>query len=168
MTVVIPGLRKIHVESIPRSLEKAEHYRLLNVPEQAESICLDILAVDPDNQRAIMELVLSLTDQFVEHTTSSRVRDAKQWVTKVTDDYQRTYATGLIHEREGRAYLARGGMSSTFAYESLRDAMDWYEKADAMHPEGNEDAILRWNSCVRTIKRERLRPPHDHPEQPLE
>jgi hypothetical protein len=32
-------LKPISIASIPRALEKAERYRLLNEPEQAESIC---------------------------------------------------------------------------------------------------------------------------------
>ncbi len=160
-------LKPIHAPSVGRALEKAEQYRLLNTPEQAESICLDILAVEPNNQRAITELVLSLTDQFVEHAASSRVRQAKQWVAKLEDEYARVYYEGLIHEREGRAYLSRG-MSSSFAYDSLRDAMDCYERAETLQPADNEDAILRWNSCVRTIQRERLAPRHDGPEHQLE
>lgn len=156
-------LKPIQSTSVGRALEKARQYRLLNVPVQAESICLDILAVEPTHQAAIHELVLALTDQFTDHSGgSSRVRDAKQWVAKLEDEYQRAYSTGLIHEREGHAYLGRG-MASSFAYDSLRDAMDCYEKAERLRPADNEDAVLRWNACVRTIRRERLQPRHDGP-----
>jgi len=48
-------LKRLHKDAIPAALEKAERYRLLNEPGEAESICLDILAVDPDNQRALIE-----------------------------------------------------------------------------------------------------------------
>ena len=37
---------------------------MLNEPGEAESICLDILAVDPDNQRAIIILLLAVKDRF--------------------------------------------------------------------------------------------------------
>jgi hypothetical protein len=47
-------LKQLHKDAIPAALEKAERYRLLNEPGEAESICLDILAVDPDNQRAVI------------------------------------------------------------------------------------------------------------------
>ena len=57
-------LKTLAAEAIPRSLEKAERYRLLNEPAEAESICCDILAVEPDNQQAIVTLLLALTDQF--------------------------------------------------------------------------------------------------------
>ena len=54
-------LKKLSKEAIPAALEKAERYRLLNEPGEAESICLDILAIDPENQRAIIMLLLALT-----------------------------------------------------------------------------------------------------------
>ena len=55
-------LKKISSDGIPHAMEKAERYRLLNDPAQAESICLDVLVVDSDNQDALRCLILSLTD----------------------------------------------------------------------------------------------------------
>ena len=43
-------LRRISFASIEMALERAMRYRLLNDPEQAESICLDILEVDPETK----------------------------------------------------------------------------------------------------------------------
>src|ERR1700722_16262182 len=57
--------KPISPDAVPLALEKAERYRLLNEPAQAESICLDVLAVDPDNQRALVMLLLALSDQFL-------------------------------------------------------------------------------------------------------
>ena len=57
-------LKHIGPEAIPAALDKAERYRLLNQPDAAESICEDVLAVDPDNQPALITLLLALTDQF--------------------------------------------------------------------------------------------------------
>ena len=57
-------LHSINTRAIPAALEKASQYRSLLEPEQAESICLDILAVQPDNYEAKVILILSLTDQF--------------------------------------------------------------------------------------------------------
>jgi hypothetical protein len=37
------------------------------------------------------------------------------------------------------------------AYDAFRDAMTWYERAEAIRPAGNDDAILRWNTCARLI-----------------
>jgi len=60
-------LKSLSVEGIPAALERAQRYRLLNEPSQAESICLDILATEPENQPAITLLLLSLSDQFAEN-----------------------------------------------------------------------------------------------------
>ena len=51
-------LKPLTADAIPRSLEKAERYRLLNEPGEAESICEDILRLDPDNQQALIALLL--------------------------------------------------------------------------------------------------------------
>ena len=57
-------LKPLSKEAVPAALEKANCYRFLNEPVEAESICLDILEVEPENQQAIITLLLSLTDQF--------------------------------------------------------------------------------------------------------
>ncbi len=161
-------LKVLHHQSIERSLGKARHYRLLNDPLQAESICLDIVQAEPDNEDARIELILAMSDQFAGHRRSPDKAELRAHIAKLGDEYSRAYYRGLICEREGLAYLERGH-AAMFAYDSLRDAMDWYEKADGLHPEGNEDAVLRYNSCVRTIRREKLKPPPDYRhELPLE
>ena len=42
--------KPISKDVIPSALAKAERYRLLNEPGEAESICLDVLQIEPDNQ----------------------------------------------------------------------------------------------------------------------
>jgi len=158
-------LKAISADGIPHALEKAERYRLLNDPEQAESICRDILAVDGDNQDALRVMVLALTDQF--QTSHRTVREARQYIVALADAYDRAYFTGIVFEREARAFLERSAVQSA-AYDGFRQAMDWYEKAEAQRPPGNVDAMLRWNSCVRTIEREKLEPADDERELPLE
>ena len=144
-------LKPISLEAIPEALQKAERYRLLNEPSQAESICLDILAARPDHQPALVILLLSLTDQF-EHGVS--VADARDVVPKLSSEYERCYYTGIICEREARAQLKKGAPGSGYnAYEAMRYAMEWYERAQEVRPAGNEDAILRWNTCARTLER---------------
>jgi len=161
-------LKKISKDGVARAIERAEHYRLLNDPEQAESICLDILAVDEDNPRARITLILSLTDQFGGGGGSHTARRATEHVQKLPGEYEREYYAGLVTERQGRAHLLHGGMERAFAYEGLHEAMQHYEQADALKPAGVDDAILRWNACVRTIERESLQPRRDEPELPLE
>ncbi len=157
------ALKRISSESVGRAVERAEHYRLLNDPDQAESICLDVLAVDPGNERARITLILSLTDQFPSGGGSHAVRRAREQVADLSSGYLQAYYAGLIAERQGRAHLQRGGMERTFAYEGLHDAMHHYEEADAQKPPGVDDAILRWNACARTIEREGLEPRREEP-----
>ena len=160
-------LKQISPDGIPHAMEKAERYRLLNDPAQAESICHDVLAVDAGHQDALRCLVLSLTDQFSASGAAHAAREARAHIAKLADDYERAYYTGLVHERETRAFLHRKNAVRSAAYDGLRHAMEWYERAEAIRP-GDVDAILRWNSCVRAIERERLEPAADHPELPLE
>ena len=162
------ALKRISTDAIERAVDRAEHYRLLNDPEQAESICFDVLAVDEGNERARITLILSLTDQFRRGGGSHGVRRVKEHVGKLSGKYERAYYAGLVAERQGRAHLLRGGMERAFAYEGLYEAMQHYEQADMLKPAGVDDAILRWNACVRTIEREGLHPRRDEPELPLE
>ena len=156
-------LKPISIASIPRALEKAERYRLLSEPEQAESICLDILDVEPDNQKALVTLILALTDQFGMVGASMSARRAGDFLDRLTDEYQRNYYGGIIRERQAWAYLRRG-MTRASAYDGFQEAMEWFEKAAAIRPDGDDEALLRWNACVRTIRRANLQPPHQEPE----
>jgi hypothetical protein len=147
-------LKTIHREAIPRSIEKAERYRLLNEPVEAESICLDILRVEPENQQALIILLLALTDQFDKRMAESRPREL---LSRIEGDYERAYYAGIISERKARAQLHRGlGEAEYAAHDGLREAMSWYEKAEALRPPENDDATLRWNACARTIIDHRL------------
>ncbi len=143
--------KTLSVEAIPRALEKGERYRLLNEPEQAESICLDVLRIDPDNQQALIMLLLALTDQF---DKGLGVRQAREVLPRLRDEYERRYYAGIICERWARARLNQGGPGSEHtAYGWFREAMHWYEQAEAIRPPGNDDATLRWNTCARLIMR---------------
>ncbi len=160
-------LKSISEGAIPNALDKAERYRLLNDPEQAESICRDVLRVDDDNQTALRALVLALSDQFASSHGHGGAREARTYVAKLRDEYERAYYSGLVLEREARALLERRGVASA-AYHGFREAMDWYEKAEALRAAGNDEALLRWNSCARSIERHRLEAEHDSGELPLE
>ena len=162
------ALKQISADGISHALEKAERYRLLNDPAQAESICRDVLAVDPDNQTALRALILALTDQFSASGAASAAREARDHIVQLDDEYDRAYYTGIVYERETRAYLERKSVVRSAAYDGFRHAMEWYERAEALRPPGNVDAVLRWNSCARAIERERLEPAEHEPELPLE
>jgi hypothetical protein len=143
-------LKALSPEAVPRALAKAERYRLLNEPSEAESICLDALRIDPDNQEAITALLLALTDQFDHDRTC--VAEAWDAVDRLRDEYERTYYAGIIYERRARALLRNGAPGcGPRAYEWLRDAMTCYEKGEAIRPPGNDDTLLRWNACARLI-----------------
>jgi len=144
-------LKPISRDAIPRAIQKAERYRLLNQSWAAESICLDILEIDPGNQQVLTMLVLALTD-LQSGVAASGVKRAKEYLARITDEYQRTYYSGMIAERRGQALLSQGGIGSGgMAVESIKEAMGWYEKAEAIRPAGNDDSILRWNTCARVL-----------------
>ena len=144
-------LKPLSKEAIPAALEKANCYRFLNEPIEAESICLDILEVEPDNQQAIITLLLSLTDQFG-HNLGATFTKARDLFPRLKDEYSRIYYRGIICERRAKAHLDRGGPGSGhLAYDWLRQAMDAYESAIDKRLAGNDDAILRWNACARII-----------------
>jgi len=157
----------LSLDAVPRALEKAVRYRLLNEPSEAESICLDALEVDSDNQEAITTLLLALTDQFDHDQTT--VRRALETSARLSNEYERRYYTGLIHERRAKAVLRnRAPRGGSRAYEWLREAMTWYERAEAIRPENNDDAVLRWNACARLIMSDsHLAPGVEEPHEPL-
>jgi hypothetical protein len=161
-------LKKISPASIPHALDKAEGYRLRNDPAQAESIYRDVLAVDAGNQDALRGLILSLTDQFASAAAAHAAREAQSHVARLSEEYERAYYTGIVCERKARAYLGRKKVVRSSAYDAFRQAMEWYERAETLRPPGNDDAVLRWNSCVRAIASERLEPGARGPELPLE
>jgi hypothetical protein len=149
-------LKPIRKEAVPKALEKAHLYRLLNEPAQAESICHDILRAEPDNQAALITLLLTLTDQFDRGVPLNRPQELLR---RLQGEYERAYYAGIIYERKARAQLQQGLPGARFtAYELFREAMFWYERAEALRPPDNDDATLRWNACVRTIMDQRLEP----------
>ena len=151
-------------EGIPAALQKAERYRVINDPSSAESICLDVLGVSPDNQQALVTLLLAITDQFGPAPTEG-VRRAREVLPRLHDEYRRAYYAGIICERCAKAQLRSGApRSGEMAYHWLNEAMSWYEKAEAQRPAGNDEAILRWNTCARLLAHNpHLRPSAEEP-----
>lgn len=144
-------LKRLSPEAVPAALEKALRYRLLNDPEQATSICEDVLAVEPGNQQALTTLILALTERFSAARPTSP-KSAIDLLPRLQDAYEREYFAGLISEREAIARLqSNAPRSGPAAFECLRQAMRSYERAEAIRPPANDDALLRWNSCARMI-----------------
>ncbi len=151
-------LKMLSKDAIPRALEKAERYRLLNEPVQAESICQDILRADPENQEALVTLLLALTDQFGHGYTMGEIQP-KDVIARLKGAYERAYYTGIVAERNAMAVLDQDQPQSSFiAYDFLVSAMKHYEEAAAIRPPGNDDALLRWNTCVRMMNSHGVQP----------
>ena len=155
-------LKPISTAGVPAALQKAERYRLLNDSACAESICLDVLAVDPENQSALVMLLLSMTDQFASQWGDAVPR-AQALLPRIRDPYKRAYYGGIVHERWAKAQLQRGLPSAgDIAADSYHRAMALYEEAEQLRPAGTDEAILRWNTCARMLARhERPRSEHE-------
>jgi hypothetical protein len=163
-------LKPISQEAIPGALKKAERYRLLNQPYLAESICQDILEIEPENRHAIVTQLLAITDQFGMNTSYDAMK-ARHLLAKLEDGYDKHYYAGIISERQGIAVLTMGPTGDPHAaYEWLVEAQNHFELAENLRGEGNDDALLRWNTCARLIHEYQLHPRHEveYVEPPLE
>lgn len=158
-------LKSISQSGIAEANSKAEFYRLLNEPEETESICHDVLAIDPENQDALRTLGLAITDQF-NGSPDDRYAEAEDTLRRLSNAYERWYYTGLMHERRAKAQLGAGRPPHTLMV-LFEEAMHCFAEAEKIRPQGNDDAILRWNRCVRILE---SRPEADwrQPEEMLE
>jgi hypothetical protein len=158
-------LKQLSADAVPAALEKALRYRLLNEPGTAESICHDVLSIEPENQQALVTLLLALTDRFGKGYAVG-ITQAQEVLSHLHDPYERAYYAGIICERRAKAQLKQGHPGSGHdAYELLREAMTWYEKAEGLRPAKNDDPLLRWNTCARLIMGNQLTP---RPEEKVE
>jgi tetratricopeptide (TPR) repeat protein len=143
-------VKRISTAGIAVAISKAELYRSLNEPEEAVSICRDILTIEPQHQPALRLLGLALTDQFTGRE-SDRYRETEEIFRQLKDSYERLYYTGILHERRAKAQLNAGQLPRSLV--ALFDhALDHFAEAEKIRPAGNDDAILRWNSCVRLLQ----------------
>lgn len=143
-------LKPISKDAVAEAISKAEVYRYLNEPGEAESICRDILTVDPGNQAALRLLGLAITDQFVGET-SDRYSEAEHLLGSLSSSYDRTYHLGILHERKAKAQLAAGRPPHT-VFPIFEEAMGFFAEAEKIRPPNNDEAILRWNRCVRLLQ----------------
>jgi hypothetical protein len=160
-------IKPISHDSVDGSLAKAERYRLLNEPNEAESICHDILEVDPANHQARVSLILALTDQI--HQDTSTFPRALSALSDLATEYDRAYYSGIAWERRAKAVHGVGGQGSGgYVYDWLVKALHFFEEAERVRPPGNDDAILRWNACVRFLDRHKeLRPRMEEVQEPI-
>ena len=143
-------VKRISTAGIAEAISKAELYRSLNEPEEAESICRDILVVEPEHQLALRLMGLAITDQF-SGDASDRYKEVEVLFSKLNEGYERLYYTGLLHERRAKAqmHVGRAPHSLTPLFE---EAMRCFAEAETIRPPGNDDAILRWNRCARLLQ----------------
>lgn len=162
-------LKPLSPSAVPAALAKAERYRLLNEPTQAASICEDILRVDPGNAAARVALILALSDELDGPEPGAALARARTLVAELPGEYERAYYSGILLERRALAQVAQGAAGSGFlAYDGLREAMEWFEKAEALRPPDNDDAILRWNTCARVLMQNpHLRPRAEERDLPI-
>jgi hypothetical protein len=145
-------LKPLKPEAFSAALERARRYRLLNEPDEAESICLDVLANQPDHQEALITLLLSLTDKFVHSGINPAFEQAQEIVPQLDGSYSKTYYLGVIFERRAKFHLKQGGPGAgTAAYGWFVKAMDAFAEALDSHDPKNQEAVLRWNSCARIL-----------------
>ena len=144
-------LKPLSPEAVEGALAKAERYRLLNEPAEAESICRDILEVDVENQAALRILILALTDQITQERDA--FQHALNAAASLQEEYDRDYYAGIAWERRAKARHEEGGRGSQHAvHDWIARAMDCFAKAEAARPAGNDDSLLRWNTCVRFLR----------------
>lgn len=151
----MPEFKPIAKTSIGRALARAERYRLLNEPREAESICRDILAVEPGNSDALITLLLALTDMF--GAMGVKRDEPLALLPRLTDEFARRYYAGVIDERWAKALLAARHQREV-VFDFVHGALHHFEAAERLAPEGNDDAILRYNACLRLIERNNLAP----------
>ncbi len=155
-------LKRLHRDALEAARDRARHYRLLNQPYLAESIFRDILEIDPDDGTARVGLIMTLCDQLASERAHP-VTELLAMASALDDAYARAYYAGLVCERKAEAHLIKGGPGSgALAYDWFRRAMRHYEEAEPLRPAGNDDALLRWNTCARILNtRSDVRPRAD-------
>jgi hypothetical protein len=160
-------LKPISRDGVDGALARAERYRLLGEPNEAESICRDILEVDPGNRQARISLVLALTDQI--HEDASAFASAVSAIADLETPYDNAYYSGIAWERRAKAaYRAGTQGSGGFVHDWLVKALRLFEEAERLRSAGNDDAILRWNACVRFLDRHKeLRPKTEEAPEPI-
>jgi hypothetical protein len=90
--------------------------------------------------------------------------EAQRLVRRLSGAYERAFYSGVIIERRAKEMLAHGTLGAgPTVYGLLTRAMDFYEEAERIRPSGDDSSILRWNTCVRIIARNNLKPPPGPP-----
>jgi tetratricopeptide (TPR) repeat protein len=148
MSLATVRTKRLGERNLEAALAKAEQYRALNEPEEAESICRDVLEESPADQRALRTLGLALTDRFAVEWRGV-FDEAVGVFAKLTSPYERVYYTGVAWERCAKAQIAQGQAHN--AAHALERALDAFAEAERVGPKDTPDPVLRWNRCVRMV-----------------
>jgi tetratricopeptide (TPR) repeat protein len=141
-------LKALGARNLAAAVTLAKHYRDLNQPEEAESICRDILGVAPDNDDAWRTLGLALTDQFPT-SWMTLFDEACAAFAKLRSEYERVYYTGIAWERFAKAQLVAGRADN--AIHAFEEAIERFEAADKLGPADDPAPVLHYNRCVRAL-----------------
>lgn len=146
------SLKSLKPEAALVALERAKRYRLLNEPDAAESICLDVLAGQPGHQEALITLLLALTDKFRQSGIVPAFEQAEEVLQKLDSSYNKAYYRGVIYERRAKFHLNQGNPGAGIAAHGwFVKAMTAYEEALGADDPKSQEAVLRWNSCARIL-----------------
>ena len=101
----------------------------------------DILAVEPENQEALRELIGAIAQQ-VGSGVGGDVSETARLIGELKSEFDRAYYSGIVQERRAKELLAHGTLGvGPAVYDLLVKAMDHYESAQAVSAPGNDSAI---------------------------
>lgn len=141
-------LKRLADKNLGAAIALAKHYRDLNQPEEAESICRDVLDVAPADVDALRTLGLALTDRFSSEWISL-FEEACAVFEKLPSEYERVYYVGIAWERYAKAQLEAGRAHN--AIHAFEEAMERFESASALATKDDPAPILHYNRCVRAL-----------------
>jgi len=141
-------LKPLAAKNLSAAVELAKHYRDLNQPDEAESICRDVLAVAPDSEEAWRTLGLALTDRFPA-AWMTLFDEACKAFEKLKSEYERVYYAAIAWERYAKAQVDAGRAHN--AVHAFEEAMRRYEEAERIGPKDDPNPILHYNRCVRAL-----------------
>ena len=140
-------VKRISTAGIAEAIAKAELYRSLSEPEEAESICRDILTIEPQHQLALR--LLGLPDRSVHRSWVRSYREAEEIFQQLNDRMNGTTTLGS-RTSDARKRSSKPG-NCLLTVQALRTG-SYLSQRLRNSPAENDDAILRWNRCVRLLQ----------------
>ena len=144
------ALKALSHEGVASALAKAEHYRLLKRTGRSGEHLPRYSRHRARNQQALICLVLAQSDQIARDSRS--FHSALATVQKLQGSTSVPITAGIVWERRAKALDAERGRGTHHSvYEWVVKALDCFAQAERLRPAGNDDAVLRWNTCVRFL-----------------